>query len=226
MKRRFDGNQHPGGSEKADADLVAEMHLPGSDALGALFHRYARLVRRIAADILRDEGEAEDVAQEVFFEIYRKSHQYDPARGAVRVWLLQYAYHRSLRRKDALRRRAAYAGEPLEGLEAPRAGSRRDLTRQECRWIISTGLAQLTERQRATLELACLQDVSLRDVAERLRVSVGCARHYYYRGLARLRAWAQSPPPASRPRRRVSRSATTPGTAPRARRAARQAGRA
>jgi hypothetical protein len=41
------------------------------------------------------------------------------------------------------------------------------------------------------LELACLQELSLRDVADRLRVSLGCARHYYYRGLRRLRAWAQ-----------------------------------
>jgi hypothetical protein len=27
-----------------------------------------------------------------------------------------------------------------------------------------------------------------------LRVSLGCARHYYYRGLARLRDWAQTAP--------------------------------
>src|SRR5258706_10529293 len=99
--------------EKADAILIAEMHLPESDALGALFRRYIRLVHRVAADILRDHGEAEDVAQEVFLEIYRKSHLYDPSRGAVRVWLLQYAYRRSLRRRDVLRRRAAYGGEPL-----------------------------------------------------------------------------------------------------------------
>jgi RNA polymerase sigma-70 factor (ECF subfamily) len=177
-------------ADKADADLLAEMHMPGSDALGALCRRYTRLVHRVAAAILRDEAEAEDITQEVFLEVYRKSHLYEPSRGAVRVWLLQYAYSRSLRRRETLRRRAAYAGEPLDGLEIATPPSRRDLTRQECRWVIQTGLAQLTERQRATLELACLQDRSLHDVAERLRMSFGCARHHYYRGLARLRAWA------------------------------------
>ena len=50
---------------------------------------------------------------------------------------------------------------------------------------------ELPERQRATLELACFEELSLRDVAERLGVSVGCTRHYYYRGLARLQAWAR-----------------------------------
>src|SRR3989442_10561161 len=113
MRRQVRGSQRGAGSEKADADLIAEMHLPDSDALGALFRRYLRLVNRVAAGILRDEGEAEDVTQEVFLEIYRKAHLYDPSRGPVRVWLLQYAYHRSLRRKDALRRRAVYRAQPL-----------------------------------------------------------------------------------------------------------------
>lgn len=189
MRRRGAWTKAAAGSEKADADLVAEMHLPDSDAMGALFHRYIRLVHRVAVDILRDEGEAEDVTQEVFLEIYRKSHLYDPARGAVRVWLLQYAYRRSVRRKDALRKRAAYMGEPIDGIEPKAEARRTDLTRQECRWLIRSGLAQLTDPQRATLELVCLEDLSLREVAERLRVSVGCARHYYYRGLARLREW-------------------------------------
>jgi len=168
------------------------MHLPESDALAALFRRYIRLVHRVAANILRDDAEAEDVTQEVFLEIYRKAHLYDPARGAVRVWLLQYAYRRSVQRKNVLRRRAAYRGEPLDGVDPTPRGRPRALTGEECRWFIRRGLAQLTAPQRATLELACLEDVSLQDVAKRLSVSVGCARHYYYRGLARLRAWAQT----------------------------------
>lgn len=184
---------------RADAELIDGLRRADDDALGALLRRYARLVHRVAADILRDTGEAEDVTQEVFFEIYRKAHLYDPARGTVKVWLLQYAYHRSLRRKAALRRRPGYCAEPLEGIEG-RAHGRRDLSRQERRWVLWAGLAQLPPRQRATLELACVEELSLRDIAARLRVSVGCARHYYYRGLARLRVWANRPdavPPRS-----------------------------
>jgi RNA polymerase sigma-70 factor (ECF subfamily) len=174
-----------------DAALMAHVQASDGDALQSLLRQYRRLVYRVAADILRDAGEAEDVTQEVFLEIYRKAHLYDSSRGPVRVWLLQYAYHRSLRRKDALRRRAAYRGEPLQVIDSLPYGQRRGLTRQECRWVIRAGLAQLPARQRATLELACLEELSLRDVAERLRVSLGCVRHYYYRGLARLQVWAR-----------------------------------
>lgn len=192
MRRFVDRSQRGAAAEKADAVLIAEMHQPESDALAALFRRYIRLVHRVAANILRDDAEAEDVTQEVFLEIYRKAHLYDPSRGAVRVWLLQYAYRRSVQRKNVLRRRAAYRGEPLDGVDPTPRGRPRALTGEESRWFIRRGLAQLTAPQRATLELACLEDVSLQDVAKQLCVSVGCARHYYYRGLARLRAWAQS----------------------------------
>jgi RNA polymerase sigma-70 factor (ECF subfamily) len=175
---------------RSDAELMAAMHSTNGDALAHLFRRYVRMVYRVAFDVLRDAGEAEDVVQEVFLEVYRRSHVYDRTRGSVRGWLFQYARHRSLRRKDALRRRVSYRSEPLEDTESSTHDDVLDLTRQERRWVLRAGLAQLSERQRTTLELTCLEELSLRDVAERLSVPLGAVRHYYYRGLSRLRAWA------------------------------------
>lgn len=176
---------------RPDGELMAAMSAGDDDAFDVLFRRYMRLVFRVAAEILRDTGEAEDVAQEVFLEVYRKAHLYDPSRGTVRIWLLQYAYHRTLRRKALLGRRAAYRGEPLDVVDLLVNGDRRRLSREECQWVIRAGLAQLPARQRATLELACFEELSLRDIAVRLGATIGCTRHYYYRGLARLQAWAR-----------------------------------
>src|SRR5215469_8179310 len=114
MNKGADASRSAAMGAGTDADLIAQLRSANGDALGALFHQYARLVYRVALQILRDAGEAEDVTQEIFLEIYRKAHLYDPARGSVRAWLLQYAYHRSLRRKDTLRRRAAYRAQPLD----------------------------------------------------------------------------------------------------------------
>ena len=174
----------------SDPELMGAMCHGEEEALDALFSRYWRLVYRVAADILKDRVEAEDSTQEVFLEVYRKAHLYDPARGTVKGWLLRYTYRRTLRRKIVLGRRAAYRGEPVEILDAVGQQQPR-LTRDECRWVLRTALAQLPERQRTTLELTCFEDLTLRDVAERLGVSVGCTRHYYYRGLARLQRWAR-----------------------------------
>lgn len=189
----------------SDPELVAAVCSGRAEALDVLFHRYGRLVHRVATGILKDRGEAEDSTQEVFFEIFRKAHLYDPDRGPVRGWLLRYAYRRSLRRRVILTRRAGYSAEPIEAADAaPRRMPR--LTPDECRWLLRAGLEQLPERQRTTLELACFEDLALRDVADRLGVSLGCARHYYYRGLARLQQWARLTTP--------ERSAARRGGAP------------
>src|SRR5260370_42277327 len=78
------------------------------DALSVLFGRYYRLVFHTAAGILRDRAEAEDVMQDVFLEIYRDAAKFDPRRGKLRTWLLQYAYHRSLNRRKYLATRGFY----------------------------------------------------------------------------------------------------------------------
>jgi len=195
----------------SDAELIRHMSEGHGEALEALFRRYVRLVYRIAVDILHDRAEAEDITQEVFLEIYRKAYLYDPARGSARVWVLQYAYRRTLRRRATLGRRAAYGGEPVEAADVCVPDHRPGLTRDECRWVLRTGFAQLPERQRMTLELTCFEDLTLRDVADRLGVSVGCIRHYYYRGLARLQRWARITNGRPAQSRIASRAGTTDG---------------
>ncbi len=199
-----------------DVQLMQDLCAGKTEAFEMLFGRYARLVHRITADILNDKAEAEDVTQEIFFEVYRKAYLYDATRGSVRTWLLQYAYHRAFRRKARLDRRVAYRGEPIDAVEIASRQCGPHLTRDECRWVLRAGLAQLPHRQRTTLELTCFEELTLKDVAARLGVSVGCTRHYYYRGLARLQAWARltdGPAP-------IARAAMTPG-----RRAVKGAGR-
>lgn len=201
-----------------DAQLVAAIRDGGREELDVLFHRYARLVHRIAHRILRDRAEAEDSTQDIFLEIFRKAHLYDPDRGSVRGWLLQYAYRRTLRRRTVLNRRASYGAEPLEHVDLVPLPPPR-LTVDERRWLLRSALAQLPERQRTTLELTCFEDLSLSDVAGRLGVSVGCTRHYYYRGLAKLQQWARlTGRPSAGQRRNAARGDRADGARDRARR--------
>lgn len=195
--------------ELSDAELVRGMCAERAEALERIFQRYVRLVTGIAHRILNDRAEAEDITQEVFLEIYRKAHLYSPARGSFRVWLLQYVYHRTLRRKAVLRRRASYCGDSLETIEETAVDRCHGLSRDECRWVLHSLINRLPSRQRITLELTCFEDLPLRDVAARLGVSVGCTRHYYYRGLARLQEWARV---SDGGRQTESRDASSNGT--------------
>jgi RNA polymerase sigma-70 factor (ECF subfamily) len=75
---------------------MGQLRQGNPDALLILFDRFYRLILKVALRILRDAGEAEDLMQDVFLEIFGKADQFDPAKGSVRTWILQYAYHRSL----------------------------------------------------------------------------------------------------------------------------------
>jgi RNA polymerase sigma-70 factor (ECF subfamily) len=87
---------------------MAHLQAGHADALAILFDRYHRLVLSIAMKILRDVGEAEDLMQSVFLEIYKSAAQFDPTRGTTKVWILQYAYHRGMNRRQHLNVRNFY----------------------------------------------------------------------------------------------------------------------
>jgi RNA polymerase sigma-70 factor (ECF subfamily) len=65
----------------SDEQLMARLQQGRSDALAVLFDRYQKLVLSIALRIVRDPGEAEDVTQTVFLDVYRAVAQFDPGKG-------------------------------------------------------------------------------------------------------------------------------------------------
>jgi DNA-directed RNA polymerase specialized sigma24 family protein len=72
------------------------------DAVPILFDRFHQLVLKIALRILRETTEAEDVMQDIFIEIFKKSGQFDPEKVSAKTWILQYAYLHSLSRRQYL----------------------------------------------------------------------------------------------------------------------------
>jgi RNA polymerase sigma-70 factor (ECF subfamily) len=180
----------------SDEDVMERLRKGDPDALPVLFARFYRLVLRIASRILRDPGEAEDVMQEVFLEIFNKAAQFDSAKGSAKTWILQYAYHRSLSRRQYLALRNFYDRRQIGEREFSESCSLdlswRGLTVQEWRRVIGQGLATLNEKQRKTIELACFQGLLLSEIAERTKESLPNVRHYYYRGLEGLRKFLQA----------------------------------
>lgn len=178
----------------ADDEVMAALQAGARDALAVLFDRYHRLVFSIALRIVRDEGEAEDVTQVVFLDIFRAAAQFDPAKGTTKTWLLQYAYHRAISRKRHLNVRSFYdsRGE-AQSLDAPSIGERAmfGLTPVEARDLLDKGLASLTDSQRAVIEQASFEGLTMREIADRSGESLVNVRHHYYRGLRKLRTYIE-----------------------------------
>src|SRR5262249_29487130 len=72
-----------------DEEVMEQHRQRHADALPILFGRFYRLVLRVELRILRDQGEAEDVTQDIFLEIFNKADQFDRSRGPRKIWILQ-----------------------------------------------------------------------------------------------------------------------------------------
>jgi RNA polymerase sigma-70 factor, ECF subfamily len=180
-----------------DDQLMVRLQEGVNDALAVLFERYQRLVFSIALKIVRDRGEAEDVTQNVFLEIYRSVAQFDPQKGTLKVWLLQFAYHRAFNRKQYLNTRKFYNQESEEDLDS---FSRSEFVtsgkcaRVELRLLLQEGLASLGESQKRVVELASYDGLSMQEIADKTGNSLSNVRHHYYRGLQKLRSFIAQPP--------------------------------
>jgi RNA polymerase sigma-70 factor, ECF subfamily len=67
----------------SDEILVSHVSSGNSAALESLYDRHARILYAVAVRITGDAGSAEEVTQDAFFQLWRKSAQFDPSRGSV-----------------------------------------------------------------------------------------------------------------------------------------------
>ncbi len=175
---------------QSDEEALARLQARDSSALNLLFDRYARLVLSIAVRILRDYGEAEEIVQEVFFYVYRKSALFAPSKGSAKAWIVQIAFHRALDRKAHLARRGFYLGTDIDPLHDTLLGPmdvEQEIGAEMNRLYLERAFEELPEIQRRTLDLFYFQGFELREISERLNEPLGNIRHHFYRGLEKLR---------------------------------------
>jgi RNA polymerase sigma-70 factor (ECF subfamily) len=179
-------------AEVSDESLLAEVVAGSQDALACLFQRYAVLVRNIAARILGDRSEAEDLVQDVFLFVHRKAATFDSSKGSARSWIVRVTYHRAISRRRYLATRHFYNHAEVEGAGGELVGVATTSIDYSVEAVLGrNGLEQLMEAlswdQRETLRLHFFEGYTLAEIGEKLGQPHGNVRHHYYRGLAQLR---------------------------------------
>lgn len=180
----------------SDTDLFQQLIDGRHDAFAVILDRYQRLVFSVAFRIVKDEGEAEDLVQTVFADIFKKMEQFDPARGTLKVWLLQYAYSRSINRRHYLEQRQFYSRAEVD--EVTTLGYTMGATRSaglstaEVSRMVAQALSSLNEKQQRAITLVNFQGLTLDEAAERSGETLPAIRHHYYRGLMKLREFISS----------------------------------
>jgi RNA polymerase sigma-70 factor (ECF subfamily) len=179
--------------DPSDEALLAQIGDRRREALAILFRRYARLVRGVAFRIVRDISEADDLLQEVFLFIHRKSGTFDSTKSTARSWIVQMTYHRAIDRRRHLQARHFYTqvdlNEAAEAIDSRSNGTERSEILYELvgDTTMQGLLDTLTEDQRNTLSLHFYEGYTFAEIAAKLDQSLGNIRNHYYRGLDKLR---------------------------------------
>jgi RNA polymerase sigma-70 factor (ECF subfamily) len=176
------------------ARLLGRTGLGDRAAFAALYERTSAHLYAVVLRIQRDRGQAEDILQEVYVNVWRAARSFDAAQSQPLTWLTSIARNRAI---DSLRRQQAQPrllpGEededesvydrvaddhpgPLELLH--RAADARALA--EC-------MQGLTAPQRQSVALAFYDGLSHAEVAQQLQQPLGTVKSWVRRGLLALK---------------------------------------
>ena len=176
----------PGETDRA---LIARVEARDADALAALYDRYGARLLGLAARILGDTGEAEEVLQEVFLFVWRAAATFDPARGSVLAWLLVATRSRAIDRLRT-RRPAARAGltrvDRVPDKPDPRDVEADSATR-EWETLCRAAIAELPPEQRLALELAYFEGLTHQEISQKTSTPLGTVKTRVRLGLMKLK---------------------------------------
>jgi RNA polymerase sigma-70 factor, ECF subfamily len=162
-------------------DALARSARGDTSAFGEVVRGHQAMVYSLALHFLRDAALAEDVAQEVFLELYRNLAKIKSA-AHLRFWLRKVACHRSL---DHARRNRPDGILRLEEVPEPAAtAAKEDPLLEDLLWRL---VGSLPEKPRLALILHYQEDLTVAEIAEVMEVPLNTVKSLLERALGILR---------------------------------------
>jgi len=183
--------------EQSDRELVDAARTGDAEAFGVLVRRYQKRIYRLAAHLLRDAAEAEDVTQDTFVRAYGALDRFD-GRSAPFTWFYRIAVNLSLNaiRSRKNKRTSTTPDDPrIEGTLVERNADRSDpgvLTQdRELAKMVSEGIDELSETLRTTLVLVSIDGLSHAEAANVLGCPEGTVAWRVHEARKKLRAYLE-----------------------------------
>ncbi|MGH8093265.1 MAG: sigma-70 family RNA polymerase sigma factor [Chthoniobacterales bacterium] len=188
------GSARPGTRlpNEADAQLVEQMKASDETALPTFYDRFAPGLFSMIYAILHDQKESEDVLQESFVQMWKRTATYGAGRSSLFTWAVMISRHKAIDRLRSRQRQArltdAVTAETQESM-ADAGIDRADhaLARQDERERVRAALAQLNDVQREAIDLAFFAGLTQTQIAEKLGAPLGTVKARIRRGLLALR---------------------------------------
>jgi len=184
-----------------DPDAVLMLRVKRGDraAFVELVEKYKQPVMNLVYRTLRDEAEAEDLAQNVFLQVYKSAKRYE-SRAKFSTWLFTIARNLCL---NEIRRRSRHPADSLEETHAEHesrdGGTRQQfedkssvpppekLLHSELAQKIEEALAELPENQRTAILLCRQEELSYEEIAGILGCSLSATKSLIHRGRETLK---------------------------------------
>ncbi|HVU26738.1 MAG TPA: sigma-70 family RNA polymerase sigma factor [Verrucomicrobiae bacterium] len=179
-----------------DAALMLRVKRGDRAAFAELVDKYKQPLLNFIFRSLRDEAEAEDLAQNVFLQVYKSRSRYKQT-AKFSTWLFTIARNLCL---NEIRRRARHPAESLEETHAEHEEQPRQqfedksqiaapekLLHGELAQKIEEALAELPENQRSAILLCRQDELSYEEIAEILDCSLSATKSLIHRGRETLK---------------------------------------
>ncbi len=178
-------------AELEDQELLGLLVDKQRAALEVLYDRYGGAIYSLAMHMLRDQGAAEEVAQDTFFNVWRRASSYAADRGKVSAWLFSIGHHRII---DELRKRKRRDQttlvpdiEAVHQTEDESADPNKYADQQMQRSRIKEALQVLRPEQRDVVVLAYFGGFTHSEIAEKLDQPLGTVKTRMRLALKKLR---------------------------------------
>jgi RNA polymerase sigma-70 factor, ECF subfamily len=156
-----------------DHDLIRRMASKDVTALDAFYERYNRLAFSLVLRIVGNRSDAEDVLVDVFWQVWQESAAYDTSRSKPVAWLLAIARTRAIDARRSTVTQAVLKPDDLVDSDIGRA--------------VQQALQELSEEQRAPMEMAYFQGMSHAQIASTLKEPPETVKERIRRSMTHLR---------------------------------------
>lgn len=160
----------------------------------SLYTEYNRYIYHLCLKLTRNKAEAEDLMQEVWLKVVRYESSIEQVDHA-KAWLTTICMNtfRDRYRKNV--RRSKHLMQQPEGLDislldlipSDAAGAPEILEQQDVSMLLRTKISELDSIYRTTILYFYVQQLSLIEIAETMKVSIGTVKSRLFRGKQRLK---------------------------------------
>ena len=178
----------------SDEQLLERCIAGDRPALEELFRRYRQPAYRVAHRLLGNEADALDAVQDGFVKVLANLGGFEK-RSSFKTWLLRVVSNAALDLGRQRGRREAFAtvGDAANGESQPLVWDdpTLGLERSDLRRLLDAALAALPEPQRQTFVLHVDAELSYREVADALGISIGTVMSRLYYARQKLRTYLE-----------------------------------